>query len=47
MKGVNIPLREFIAEHKKLVKILEKGKRKEQVLEAKSQKAELLKVLKK
>ena len=47
MKGVNIPLREFIAEHKKLVKILEKGDRKKQVLEAKSQKAELLKVLKK
>lgn len=47
MKGVTIPLREFVAEHKKLVKILEKGKRKEQVMEAKSQKAELLKILKK
>jgi hypothetical protein len=47
MKGVYIPLREFVAEHKKLVKILEKGGKKEQVKEAKSQMAELLKVLKK
>jgi len=47
MKGVHIPLRQFISEHKKLVKILEKGNRKQQVAEAKDQKAELLKVLKK
>ena len=47
MKGVSIPLRQFIAEHKKLIKVLEKGNKKQQSLEAKDQKAELLKVLKK
>jgi hypothetical protein len=47
MKTVLMPIRQFVAEHKKLVKILEKGNKKQQVAEAKDQKAELLKMLKK
>jgi hypothetical protein len=40
-------LRDFVKEHKKLVKILESGTKKQQRKEAKSQAAELARMLKK
>lgn len=47
MKPVLLPIQQFVAEHKKLIKVLEKGNKKQQLAEAREQKAELLKVLKK
>jgi hypothetical protein len=40
-------LKDFVAEHRRLVKILEKGTKKQQRKEAKSQAAELARILKK
>tara|TARA_R110000868_G_scaffold83340_1_gene235314 strand:+ start:64 stop:204 length:141 start_codon:yes stop_codon:yes gene_type:complete len=40
-------LRDFVAEHKRLIKILEKGTKKQQKKEAKDQALELAKMLKK
>jgi hypothetical protein len=40
-------LRDFVAEHKKLIKILNSGTKKQQRKEAKDQAAELAKMLKK
>jgi hypothetical protein len=40
-------LKDFVAEHKRLVKILKSGTKKQQRKEAKDQAAELAKVLKK
>jgi hypothetical protein len=44
---VQMSKRAFIAEHKKLIKILEEGKKKDLLKEAKEQKKELAKYLKK
>lgn len=46
MKGVEIPLREFIAEHKKLVKVLRSGSKEQRLQEAKEQYKELMKKIK-
>ena len=40
-------LKDFVAEHKRLIKILEKGTKKQQKKEAKDQALELAKMLKK
>ena len=45
--SVIIPLNKFIAEHKKLINLLEKPKKKKLVEESKSQKKELMYWLKK
>lgn len=43
MKQILMPMTTFIAEHKKLVKILKSGTKKQQHAEAKEQLKELLK----
>lgn len=47
MKTVKIPLKDFIKEHKKLLKVLSKGKKTALKKEAMDQSKELMKVLKK
>lgn len=47
MKDIHIPLRSFIAEHKKLIRILKEGSKKQQIKESKEQMKELIQNLKK
>lgn len=47
MKDILIPYGSFVKEHKKLVKVLKTGTKKEQKKEAKDQMKELLKHMKK
>jgi len=44
MKPITIPYPEFIKEHKNLVRILRKGSKKQQLIEANKQLRELLKI---
>lgn len=46
MKNVSIPYNEFVKEHVKLMKVLKDGDKKAQMKEARSQKKELMGVMK-